>query len=397
MRPSADKEGKSMWYAIMLGGGAGTRMGAGVNKVLLPLAGIPVIRRAAESLLREAAGAVVVCPDAERAQFQAALAGLDADIRFASGGPTRQASVRSGLDALPGDCDYVLIHDGARCLTDGDTIRGTMRGAEETGAAVASVPCVDTVKSVDAAGFVTGTPDRADLRCVQTPQAFRRELIMNAHLAAERDGFIGTDDASLVERVGHPVLLTEGSRRNLKLTTPEDFAMATAFLREENPLPETRIGTGYDVHRLVTGRRLILCGIEIPHTHGLDGHSDADVAVHALMDALLGAAALGDIGRHFPDTDEKYRGISSMKLLDHVCALLRDKGLRPANADVTIVAQAPKLAPYIEAMRTNLAAALCLPAERVNVKATTTEHLGFEGRREGISAQAVAMLTGTGK
>ena len=291
----------------------------------------------------------------------------------------------------------MLIHDGARCLTDGDTIRGTMRGAEETGAAVASVPCVDTVKSVDAAGFVTGTPDRADLRCVQTPQAFRRELIMNAHLAAERDGFIGTDDASLVERVGHPVLLTEGSRRNLKLTTPEDFAMATAFLREENPLPETRIGTGYDVHRLVTGRRLILCGIEIPHTHGLDGHCDADVAVHALMDALLGAAALGDIGRHFPDTDEKYRGISSMKLLDHVCALLRDKGLRPANADVTIVAQAPKLAPYIEAMRTNLAAALCLPAERVNVKATTTEHLGFEGRREGISAQAVAMLTGTGK
>ena len=383
----------SMWCAIVLGGGSGTRMGAGINKVLLPLMGKPVIRRAAEAVARFADPIVVVCPDAERPQFEAALAGLAADIRYACGGDTRQASVRNGLDALPEGCDYVLIHDGARCLADADTIRAAMRGAERVGAAVASVPCIDTVKSVNDESLVTGTPDRSGLRCVQTPQAFRKDLILEAHRAAEKDGFLGTDDASLAERVGLPVLLTEGSRRNLKITTPEDFAVAEAYLQKENPLPEYRIGSGYDVHRLVPGRKLILCGVEIPYEKGLDGHSDADVAVHALMDALLGAAALGDIGRHFPDTDERYRGISSMKLLAEVVSLLREKGLRTVNADVTIVAQAPKCAPYIEAMRRNLADALGLPPDRVNVKATTTERLGFEGRGEGISAQAVAALT----
>ncbi|MBR5344511.1 MAG: 2-C-methyl-D-erythritol 2,4-cyclodiphosphate synthase [Clostridia bacterium] len=382
-----------MWSAIVLGGGAGTRMRAGINKVLLPLAGIPVIRRAVEAMAPFAESIVVVCPDAERPQFEAALDGLDADISYASGGNTRQASAWNGLCALPEDCDHVLIHDGARCLTDTETMRAVIRGAEETGAAVASIPCVDTVKSVDQDHYVTGTLDRSNLRCVQTPQAFRRDLIVEAHLAAQRDGFLGTDDASLVERLGHPVLLTEGSRRNLKLTTPEDFAVAEAYLQKENPLPEIRIGSGYDVHRLVPGRKLILCGTDIPYEKGLDGHSDADVAVHALMDALLGAAALGDIGRHFPDTDERYRGISSMKLLAEVIRLLREKGLCAANADVTIVAQAPKLAGYIETMRQNLAEALNLPLDRVNVKATTTERLGFEGRGEGISAQAVAMVT----
>ena len=382
-----------MWCAIVLGGGAGTRMGAGINKVLLPLAGIPVIRRAVEAMAPFAERIVVVCPDAERPQFEAALDGLDADISYASGGDTRQASVWNGLCALPEDCDHVLIHDGARCLTNAETMRAVIRGAEETGAAVASIPCVDTVKAVDQDLYVVGTPDRSNLRCVQTPQAFRRDLIVEAHLAAQRDGFLGTDDASLVERSGHPVLLTEGSRRNLKLTTPEDFAVAEAYLQKENPLPEIRIGSGYDVHRLVPGRKLILCGTDIPYEKGLDGHSDADVAVHALMDALLGAAALGDIGRHFPDTDERYRGISSMSLLAEVVRLLREKNLHASNVDMTIVAQAPKLAGYIETMRQNLAKALNLPLDRVNVKATTTERLGFEGRGEGISAQAVAMVT----
>ena len=381
-----------MWCAIVLGGGSGTRMGAGVNKVLLPLAGESMIRRAVRAMADFADCVVVVCPDAERPQFEAALDGLDADIRYASGGETRQASVRNGLDALPEACDFVLIHDGARCLTDAGTIRAAMRGAREIGAAVASIPCIDTVKTADENGFATGTPDRAGLRCVQTPQAFRKSLILEAHRAAERDCFVGTDDASLVERLGLPVLLTEGSRRNLKITTPEDVAIAMTYLEQENPLSGPRVGSGYDVHRLVPGRKLILCGVEIPYEKGLDGHSDADVAVHALMDALLGAAALGDIGRHFPDTDERYRGISSMKLLAEVVRLLREKGLKAGNIDVTIVAQAPKCAPYIERMRGNLAEALDLPPDRVNVKATTTERLGFEGRGEGISAQAVAMV-----
>ncbi len=382
-----------MWYAIVLGGGAGTRMGAGVNKVLLPLRGIPVIRRSVEIMARHADGIAVVCPDAERPLFEDALRGVDREILYASAGETRQTSVRNGLCALPDACDYVMIHDGARCLADDGTILAVKRGAEAQGAAAASTPCVDTVKTVDAQGIAVGTPDRSALRCVQTPQAFRRDLIVRAHEAARRDGFVGTDDASLAERIGIPVLLTEGSRRNIKLTTPEDLAVAGTYLENENPLPDLRIGSGYDVHRLVSGRKLILCGVVIPHETGLDGHSDADAAVHALMDAMLGAAALGDIGRHFPDSDERYRGISSMKLLDRVCALLREHGLRVANADVTIVAQRPKLASFIPAMRRNLAEAMDLPPDRVNVKATTTERLGFEGEEKGISAQAVVLLT----
>ena len=205
-----------------------------------------------------------------------------------------------------------------------------------------------------------------------------------------QEGFLGTDDASLVERLGIPVRLTLGDRRNIKLTTPEDMLMAEAFLPAD--FPALRIGQGYDVHRLVEGRDLILCGVNVPHTLGLLGHSDADVALHALMDAMLGAMALGDIGKHFPDTDERYRGISSMKLLEHVVALLEDNHARVTNCDVTIVAQKPKLLPYIPQMRENVAAALQLPIDRVNVKATTTERLAFEGREEGISAQAVCMI-----
>ena len=229
---------------------------------------------------------------------------------------------------------------------------------------------------------------------VQTPQGFRFGDLLAAEEKALQEGFTGTDDASLMERYGYPVFLTPGSRRNLKLTSPEDCMIAEAFLAdEESPsFPALRIGQGYDVHRLVPDRKLILCGVEIPHTLGLLGHSDADVALHALMDAMLGAAALGDIGKHFPDTDPRYSGISSMLLLEHTVALLRDKGFRLANADITIVAQRPKLLPFIPAMRDNVARVCGLPRDRVSVKATTTEKLGFEGRMEGISAQAVCLL-----
>lgn len=379
-----------MWYAIILAGGSGSRMGAGRNKVLLEVGGERVITRAVKAFAGLVDGAVLVSREADRADILPAVQGVGMPVRMADGGETRQASVWNGLCALPPDCTHVLIHDGARCLVDADTIRRCMQSAEKCGTGVAAIPAVDTVKQVDAREDVLSTPDRSALRIVQTPQAFRVDLIRQAHLAARAEGYLGTDDASLVERMGHPVRLTLGDRRNIKLTTPEDMKMAEAFL--DRPYPALRIGQGYDVHRLVAGRDLILCGVNVPHSLGLLGHSDADVALHALMDAMLGALALGDIGRHFPDTDERYRGISSMVLLHHVTALLAEHGARVTNCDVTIVAQKPKLLPYIPQMRQNVADALHLPLERVNVKATTTEHLAFEGREEGISAQAVCMV-----
>ena len=311
---------------------------------------------------------------------------------FAEAGKERQDSVRNGLAALPEDVTHVLIHDGARCLVDADTIQRVMQATEKVGAAAAAIPVTDTIRQVDAEDLAVATLDRSCLRQMQTPQGFSLPLIRNAHDIARREGILCTDDVALVERIGTPVQLTAGGRNNLKLTTQEDLHMAEAMLQPT--LPSLRVGQGYDVHRLVPDRKLILCGVEVPHTLGLLGHSDADVAVHALMDVMLGAMALGDIGKHFPDTDPQYAGISSMKLLAHVTELLASKGARVTNADVTIVAQKPKLLPYIPAMRENLCAALHLPEDRVNVKATTTEKLGFEGEQLGISAQAVVLVAG---
>ena len=255
----------------------------------------------------------------------------------------------------------------------------------------------DTVKRVDAEGVVIDTPNRETLRAVQTPQTFDARLIRAAHERFADSAERATDDAALAERALCRVMLTEGDVENIKLTTPEDMLLAQqVILRREGRTDKEggrmRIGHGYDVHRLVEGRKLILCGVEIPYEKGLLGHSDADVALHALMDALLGAAALGDIGRHFPDTDPQYKGADSLVLLDHVMALLREKGYAVGNVDVTIIAQKPKLKDYIEAMRENLAAHLGIDPDCVNVKATTTEKLGFEGECLGISAHAVACI-----
>lgn len=383
-----------MWYAILLCGGSGTRMGADCNKVLLPLCGQPVVVRSAKAFASLIDGMIVVVrPEDELAVRDAfASVSLPFSVRYAHGGETRQASVWNGLQALPEGADHVLIHDAARCLVDPDTIRRVQTAALQCGSGIPSIAAVDTIKVANGQLEAVATPDRATLRCVQTPQGFSASLIRQAHQQALKDGYLGTDDASLVEHLGRTVQLTEGNRRNIKLTTPEDMAVAEAFLNESPALPALRVGLGYDVHRLAEGRELILCGVTVPHTLGLLGHSDADVAVHALMDAMLGAAALGDIGKHFPDTDPAYKGISSMKLLEHVVQLLREHHLRVANADVTIVAQKPKLLPYMPQMRQNIADALQLPLGRVNIKATTTEHLAFEGREEGISSQAVCML-----
>ena len=365
-------------------------MGAGCNKVLLSLCGEPVILRSIRAFEGLVDGIILVSREEDIPSMRDLLAENGLSAHVVAGGATRQASVWNGLQALPEGAVKVLIHDGARCLVDEDTILRCKASVDACGTGVAAIPVVDTIKQVDADSIVTATPDRSALMAVQTPQGFTVDIIRRAHEAAMAEEFLGTDDASLVERMGTPVRLTQGSRRNLKLTTPEDIHMAEAFLAPA--FPALRVGQGYDVHRLVEGRDLILCGVTVPHTLGLLGHSDADVAVHALMDAMLGAMALGDIGKHFPDTDERYRGISSMKLLEHVVALLREKNARVTNCDVTIVAQKPKLLPHIPQMRQNVADALGLPLDRVNVKATTTERLAFEGREEGISSQAVVMV-----
>lgn len=380
-------------HIILLAGGSGTRMNAGTNKILLRIAGESCIRRAARAFEGIADQLVAVCRDEDMATIRSELESLSfpSPILFTAGGKTRQESVLRGLSVLHGNPDdLLLIHDAARCLVSRAVISNVIRDIQSFGSGIAAIPVSDTLRRNDANGSCQ-ILDRNGCFAMQTPQGFYLGAFREAMKKAAEDGFEGTDDAAVMEYVGNPIHLSEGSRMNLKLTVPEDLSLAENLLSRDTPA--IRTGHGYDVHRLVPERKLILCGVEIPYNLGLLGHSDADVALHALMDALLGAAGLGDIGCHFPDTDPAYKGISSLLLLDQVTDLLRENGFRPMNADVTIVAQQPKLAPYITEMRDNIATHLNLPLSRVNVKATTTEHLGFEGRMEGISATAVCLIT----
>lgn len=379
----------SIW-AILLSGGNGARMGVSGNKTLLPLAGECALCRALRTLRRHCDGVALVMRPQDEDAVRAALAqsGLSAEI-FAYGGSDRQASVYNGLMTLPADCDIVLVHDGARPLVDDATVQNVIDSVQKYGSGVASTPVTDTLKQVDAQGVALSTPDRAALRAVQTPQGFSYDLLLRAHREISARC---TDDAALVSCLGVPVHLCAGSPRNIKLTTQEDLAMAQYLL---SGLP--RVGHGYDAHRLVAERALILGGVEIPYEKGLLGHSDADVLLHALMDALLGAAALGDIGRHFPDRDPQYKGISSLLLLRETARILKGAGFSVQNIDATIVAQQPKLAPYIPQMRQNIADALKIGLPQVSVKATTTEGMGFEGEGLGISAHAVALVAQAAK
>lgn len=379
-------------YAVVVAAGRGVRMGAAVNKVLLPLCGEPVIRHAVRAFCEadEIDGVVVVASADETEQMRAALCGLEKVCAIVPGGSTRQESVKNGLDALPKEARIALVHDGARPLISRELIARCIRQTEDCGSAVVCTPVTDTVK-VEKDGCVVRTLDRSQLRAVQTPQCFFAGELKAAYEAAARDGVSVTDDASVMEHAGHSVHLLESSEVNFKLTTPEDLRRAEDIIGERKFMQRLpRTGFGYDVHKLASGRRLILCGKEIPWEKGLDGHSDADVAVHALMDALLGAACLGDIGRLYPDNDPAFEGADSMKLLADVLRRVKDAGYAVVHADVTIVAQKPKLMPYMDEMRRNLENAMA--GAQVNVKATTTEHLGFEGRGEGISAQAVATI-----
>ena len=382
----------SVW-AVILAAGRGERAGLGMNKAFWPVEGRSVLARCLDAF--EACGrfdgAVVALSESDGAAYRELVAreGPFPLVKGVSqGGATRRDSVCNALRALPGDCELVAIHDAARPFVTADVIDATLASAREYGSGVISTPVVDTIKQIGADGRVS-SPDRAALRAVQTPQTFDYQKIMAVHERAQAENLAVTDDAMLFEHYYGDVRLVgaPGAEANRKLTTKADFEALNG-----PKLPDVRVGQGYDVHRLVEGRRLILCGVDIPFEKGLDGHSDADVAVHALMDALLGALGEGDIGRHFPDNDPAYEGADSMKLLDKVMEKVRRAGYRVGNCDVTIVAQRPRLAGYIEAMRSNVAARLGVGIDRVNVKATTTEKLGFEGEGQGISAQAVALI-----
>ena len=377
---------------LMLAAGSGSRMGLKQNKVFLSLGGKSVLQRSMEAFASIADEIIVVHRPGEEepARAETEKVSFSGILRLVPGGATRQDSVENGL--AQSDCrpeDLILIHDSARCLITPGLIRRIRDTAMEKGAAIPGLPATNTIK-ICREEKVLETPDRSLLYEIQTPQACRADWLREAFACARRDGFRGTDDASLLEHCGFPVVVVRGERNNIKLTTGEDIQMAESVLGLSSRLP--RVGHGYDVHRFAEDRKLILCGVEIPWEKGLLGHSDADVAVHALMDAMLGAAGLGDIGLHFPDTDSRYKGISSLLLLKETVRLLQANGYELINADLTIVAQKPKLRPYISRMTDTLSAVLGVDPSRLNVKATTTEGLGFEGRMEGISAQAVCLI-----
>lgn len=378
-------------WAVIVAAGRGARSGLDKNKVFFEIDGRSVLSRCLDAFAASGLvdGAALVLSESDRSAYdelcrrEGACPLVKAVV---SGGATRRDSVYNGLRVVPGDVEVVAIHDAARPFVTKEIIGATLESARQYGSGVICTPVIDTIKQITPDGAVT-TVDRDSLRAVQTPQSFDYQRIMAAHERARADGLSVTDDAMLYEHYygGLRLVTAPGAERNRKLTTRGDF--------EALRTPVLRVGQGYDAHRLAAGRRLILCGVEVLHDRGLDGHSDADVALHALMDALLGAAGEGDIGRHFPDSDPAYKGISSLLLLERVMALLRDKGWRVVNADVTIVAQKPKLASYILRMRENVARALGVDIDAANVKATTTERMGFEGEEIGISAQAICMLT----
>ena len=380
-------------YVIILAGGKGERMKASVNKVLMPLCGKTVIIRSLCAFLPFADHICIVSRPEEQSFILSEIRnnGISAPVLFAAGGTTRQQSVLNGLRAFsPDPDDIILIHDGARCLITSDLIERVIQSVKTCGTGVPGLPVSSTYKICDHNSYVSSTPDRSSLYEIQTPQGFSADRIIPYSLKAEQEGIDCTDDAGVLEYFHVPVRVVRGETTNIKLTLPEDLNRARNIL--EGGTAAVRIGMGYDVHRLVPDRKLILCGVEIPFELGLLGHSDADVALHALMDAMLGACALGDIGKHFPDSDEKYKGISSLSLLKETAAVLSFHGFRLHNADITIVAQKPKILPYISQMCTTVASALNMPADRISIKATTTESLGFEGRMEGISSYAVCTV-----
>lgn len=371
--------------AVIVAGGSSSRM-QGVDKARLVLDGCTVLERSVRSFAQhpEMDAVVVVTrtdliPLAE--SWKSKYPKLYAVV---PGGNTRCLSVKEGLRAMPGDTEWVAIHDGARPFVTEELISEVLKSARDCGAAAPAVPVVDTIKEVDGHEFVTDTLDRSRLRAISTPQIFRADLYKKV-IENETDSF---DDCQLFEKAGYPVKLVSGDVNNFKITTREDIARA----KQQMGIPEYRIGHGYDVHRLAEDRKLILGGVDVPYEKGLLGHSDADVLLHAVSDAILGAAALRDIGYHFPDTDPEWEGADSRVILRECVRLAEEKGYRVSNVDATILCQRPKLAPHIDKMRSNIAEDLGIPEDAVSVKATTEEGLGFTGEGKGIASHAVVLL-----
>ncbi|MCE2440401.1 MAG: 2-C-methyl-D-erythritol 4-phosphate cytidylyltransferase [Candidatus Latescibacteria bacterium] len=386
-----------MVYAIVLAAGRGLRMGGGLPKQFMSLAGRPLLFHALSAFERaDLVDRVMLVAPADRVDRcleDVRAWGLEKVTAVVAGGERRQDSVAKGLEAVPAGANVIAVHDGARPLILSEQIDAVVDLAREKGSAVLGTPVTDTVKEIDGRR-VLHTPDRSRMWQVQTPQAFHASILREAHGVAARRGYFGTDDASLVEQLNAPVYVVPGREDNLKITAPEDLAMAESILRSRaGSVPSNlRAGHGYDVHRLVAGRPLILGGVTIPFDRGLHGHSDADVLSHAVADAILGAMCLGDIGTHFPDDDPAFAGISSLTLLERVSELARDTAAGIINVDATVIAQRPRLAPYIADMREKMAGALGITTERLSVKATTTEGLGFAGTEQGIAAQAIALV-----
>jgi 2-C-methyl-D-erythritol 4-phosphate cytidylyltransferase/2-C-methyl-D-erythritol 2,4-cyclodiphosphate synthase len=373
--------------ALLMAAGSGSRFGAPRPKQFSILAGRPVIRHAAEALLREGGvdALLPVCAPEAMAEVAAALEGLPC-LPPVAGGATRQASVQAGLEALAAEPpDMVLVHDAARPVVPPGTIPALREALRDHPGAIPAQPVSDTLKR-GADGVIEATVPRAGLFRAQTPQAFRFDALLAAHRGAMAEA---TDDAQLLEAAGLAVALVPGHESNVKITWPEDLARMEAAMGG-TMIP--RIGTGFDVHRIVEGRPMVLCGVTVPGPLGLDGHSDADVGIHALCDAIYGALAEGDIGRWFPPSDNQYKDADSARFLVHAAGRIAARGGVLASADVTLICERPKITPHATAMRERLAALLGVAVDRISVKATTTERLGFAGRGEGIAAQAAVCI-----
>lgn len=384
--------------AIIVAAGRGERAGGSVDgpKQYRPVGGVPVLRRTVDVFLGHPGlrrVVIVVHPD-DGDLLARALGERRHDVLVVHGGPTRQASVRLGLEALAGDAPaFVLIHDAVRPFADAALINRTIAAVDAASGAIPAMPVADTLKRGSGGGTIEATVARRDLFAAQTPQAFPFAAIRTAHAAAAADGDVEfTDDASIAEWAGMPVRLVEGSVDNVKLTTARDIALAHERLSRTTRMIDVRTGNGYDVHRLTSGDHVTLCGVTIPHDGALDGHSDADVGLHALTDALLATCGAGDIGDHFPPSDPQWLGAASHIFVEAAVAIVRRAGGRIMNADISLICEAPKIAPHREAMRQAIAAMTGLALDRVSVKATTNEAIGFVGRREGIAAIATASV-----
>lgn len=386
------KKDKPFVTAVILAAGSGSRMGAETTKQRITLSGESILHRSvrAFAFCGEIDAIVVACRADEVDWARAELEDISKPVSVITGGKTRAESSLKAFSEISKESDFVAIHDGARCLVTEKNIEDVVRAAYIHGAATAGSKVTDTVK-LCYDGFVKSTIPREGLFFAHTPQVFSRDLYEKA-LKADLIDASCTDDNMLVEQIGGEIYTVDTGKQNIKITTADDLAYAEFILEGGRKMSEIRVGHGYDVHRLVAGRKLIIGGVEIQHEKGLLGHSDADVLTHAIMDALLGACALGDIGRHFPDSSEEYKDISSLVLLRRAVEIIKSAGFSVINIDATVVLQSPRIAPYIDSMICNLSKMLDIDRGRINIKATTEEKLGFTGCEEGVCAHAVATV-----